>query len=48
MEALIAQLSPAERDSLEAADAGGEQGRHRQRAERHLIQILRQQGVLSG
>lgn len=48
MEALIAQLSPAERDSLEAADAGGEQGRHRQRAERHLIQILRQQGWLSG
>ncbi|HEV3112350.1 MAG TPA: hypothetical protein VGY99_17830 [Candidatus Binataceae bacterium] len=48
MEALIAQLSPAERDSLEGADAAGEQARHRQRAERHLIQILRHQGVLSG
>ncbi len=48
MEALIAQLSRAERDSLEDADAAGEQARHRQRAERHLIQILRQRGWLSG
>jgi hypothetical protein len=48
METLIAQLSPGERESLENADAAGEQARHRQRAERHLIQILRRRGVLSG
>ena len=48
MEALIAQLSPAERDSLEYVEPAGEQARHRQRAERHLIQILRQRGALSG
>jgi hypothetical protein len=48
IETLIAQLSPAERDSLEDADTAAEHGRHRQRAERHLIQILRRQGVLSG
>jgi hypothetical protein len=48
MEALVAELSPAERESLEAADTGGESGRHRERAERHLTRILRERGVLTG
>ncbi len=47
MEAAIAELSPDERDALQET---GEDNiaRHRQRAERHLIQILRQRGWLTG
>jgi hypothetical protein len=48
MEAPIAELSPADRDALEAVDTAGERARHRQRAERHLAQMLRQRGMLSG
>ncbi len=48
MDAAVAELNPADRDALEAADAGGERARHRQRAERHLAQLLRRRGMLSG
>ncbi len=46
MDAAIAELCPADCDALEG-DAGGERARRRQRAERHLTQILRQRGILS-
>lgn len=48
MDAAIAEVAPADRDTLEAAEAAGERARRRQRAERHLAQILRQRGILSG
>ncbi len=47
LDAAVAELSPADRDALETADAGGEGARHRQRAERHLAQLLRRRGMLS-
>ncbi len=47
MDAAIAVLGSADCDALEG-DAGGERARRRQRAERHLTQILRQRGILSG
>jgi hypothetical protein len=48
MDALIAELSPAERGAIDSAGAGGEHARHRERAARHLTQILQQRGWLSG
>jgi hypothetical protein len=48
IESLIEQLSPPEREFLDQSAATGEPARHRERAERHLIQILRQHGALSG
>ncbi len=48
MQALIAELGQGERDALEGGDASGASGRHRQRAERHLSQLLRDLGVLAG
>jgi alpha-ketoglutarate-dependent taurine dioxygenase len=48
MEAAIAELSPGERDALQESRGVGDLTRHRQRAERHLIQILRQRGRLAG
>jgi hypothetical protein len=48
MDALLAELSPAERAAIESAGPGGEHERHRERAERHLTQILRRRGWLSG
>ena len=48
MEAVIGELTPGERDSLQKDGASGEAARHRQRAERHLTQILRRRGILSG
>jgi hypothetical protein len=56
MESIIGELTPAERESLEndglidLAIGWGASGtsRHRRRAERHLTQILRSRGVLSG
>jgi hypothetical protein len=48
MEAAVARLAPAERDALESGDDTGAPRRHRERAARHLIQILREQGSLAG
>jgi hypothetical protein len=48
MQALIAELAQGEREALEGGDASGASGRHRQRAERHLSQLLRDRGVLAG
>ncbi len=47
MESLIAQLRPPEVQALRNANGGGSE-RHRERALRHLTQILRHKGVLSG
>ena len=48
MESIIGELAAAERESLQNGEASGENARHRQRAERHLTQVLRSRGVLSG
>ena len=48
LQAAVARLAPAERDALESADTAGAARRHRERAERHLIQILRELGSLAG
>jgi predicted DNA-binding transcriptional regulator YafY len=48
MEALVGELPQDDRNALEAGDSAGPSGRHRQRAERHLSQILRDRGVLAG
>jgi hypothetical protein len=48
METAIDELEPVEREALEHEGTGGAAGRHRQRAERHLIHILRQRGWLAG
>jgi hypothetical protein len=48
MEAAVARLAPTERDGLESTDIAGASRRHRERAERHLIQILRELGSLAG
>lgn len=48
MESIIGELTPSERESMQSSGAAGEQARHRQRAERHLTQILRNRGILSG
>lgn len=48
MEAAIAELGPAERGAIDSAMADGAAARHRQRAERHLSQILRDRGWLTG
>ena len=51
MEAAVARLAPAERAALHGADRADSTGavrRHRERAERHLLQILREQGSLAG
>jgi hypothetical protein len=47
MESIINELSPGERESLQTIGASGGDTRHRQRSERHLIQILRNRGILS-
>jgi hypothetical protein len=48
MEAAIAELTPAERDAIDSETTGGAAARHRQRAQRHLSQILRDRGWLAG
>jgi hypothetical protein len=53
MESITGELTAGERESLQnggaaGGGASGEDARHRQRAERHLTQILRSRGVLSG
>ena len=48
MEAAVGRLAAAERDALESADSSGAARRHRERAQRHLIQIMREQGSLAG
>jgi hypothetical protein len=48
MDAMLAELGPAEREAIDSAGAGGEHARHRERAARHLTQILQQRGWLSG
>jgi len=48
LEAAVARLAPAERDALDSADPAGATRRHRERAERHLTQILRELGSLAG
>jgi hypothetical protein len=48
MDALVAELSPREREAIESAGTSDEHARHRERAERHLTQILRSRGWLSG
>jgi len=48
MESIIGELARHERESLQSDGAAGEDGRRRQRAERHLTQILRSRHVLSG
>lgn len=48
MESIIGGLTAGERESLEQSATVGPAGRHRERAERHLTQILRSRGVLSG
>lgn len=53
MESIIGELTTGERESLQngglsGGEASGEDARHRRRAERHLTQILRSRGVLSG
>lgn len=53
MESIIGELTPAEREALQdgglsGGETSGVDARHRQRAERHLTQILRNRGILSG
>lgn len=48
MESIIGELAPGERESLQGDAASGEDARRRERAQRHLTQILRSRGVLSG
>ena len=48
MESIIGELARNERESLQGDGAAGEDARRRQRAERHLTQILRSRHVLSG
>ena len=51
MQAAVGRLAPAEGAALhgaDSADTAGAARRHRARAERHLIQILREQGSLAG
>jgi hypothetical protein len=48
METAIGELEPAEREALETDATGGGAWRHRQRAQRHLIHIVRQRGWLAG
>lgn len=47
MESIIGELTAGERESLQTIGASGGDARHRQRSERHLIQILRNRGILS-
>ncbi len=48
MDRLAGELSPGERGALESGESTGELARHRQRAERRLIHVLTQKGILSG
>lgn len=47
MEKAIAELETVEREALKNDGSSGAARRHRQRAERHLIYILRQRGWLA-